>query len=71
MNDHIRAGRKFAHCHPYDSTVLIVREYDGGDRVLVTDTRGKNPRGVLAKNLHASATTKTGRSRRSGYAPVD
>lgn len=72
MNDHIRPRRKFANCHPLDSTVLIVAEYDGGNRVTVTDTRGKNRRSILASSLRASAVNaRTGKPYKSGYAPVD
>lgn len=69
--DHIYPRRKFAHCHPLDSTVLIVREYNGGDRVKVTDSRGKNVRWIEAKSLRPSATKKNGDRYKSGYAPVD
>lgn len=69
-NDHIYPGRKFAHCHPLDSTTLIVREYNGGDRVKVADVRGRNVRWISAKQIRPSATKPNGEPYKTGYAPA-
>lgn len=68
--DHIYPNRRFVHCHPHDTTTLIVREYDGGDRVKVADPRGRNVRWIEAKSLRPSATKKNGDPYKSGYAPT-
>jgi len=68
--DHIRPNTRYAACHPLDNIVLIVHEYDGGDRVKVSDPRGKNVRWIDAKQLRPSATKADGTPYKSGYAPA-
>lgn len=67
---HIQPNRRYVHCHPLDSTTVIVREYDGGDRVKVSDPRGKNVRWIDAKQIRPSATKADGTPYKSGYAPA-
>jgi hypothetical protein len=69
--DHIRPGREFYNLHPLDQTHLLVADYDGSDRVDVTDTNGKRPRSIAAASLRPSATKPNGGPYKSGYAPVN
>ncbi|MFJ1647999.1 hypothetical protein [Streptomyces sp. NPDC088258] len=42
--------------------------YDGSNRAHVVDAHsGKKPRQILVNSLHATATTRDGNPRRSGY----
>lgn len=70
MTDHaIRPGQVYTDCDPRGGATLRILRYTPGDaRAHVVDaTTGKRPRSVLAHRLHASATTTTGRSRKTGY----
>ncbi|MBB4931804.1 hypothetical protein F4561_002624 [Lipingzhangella halophila] len=70
--DHIREGRLFRSLSPYESTTIrVIRYAPGATRVDVADTRGKNPRSILASSLRPSATKPNGSRYRSGYAPAD
>lgn len=68
--DHIQPNKRYVHCHPLDSTTLIVREYDGGDRVKVSDVRGRNVRWISAKQIRPSAIKPNGEPYKTGYAPA-
>ncbi|MBH1939253.1 hypothetical protein I5Q34_34200 [Streptomyces sp. AV19] len=66
----IRVGQVYVACHPLDEGRRIrITEYEGYSdaRVVDADT-GKRPRWILTAQLHASATTRQGKPRRSGYA---
>lgn len=67
---HIQPNRRYIHCHPHENTMIVVREYDGGDRVKVADPRGKHVRWIDAKMLRPSATKPNGEPYKSGYAPA-
>jgi hypothetical protein len=62
-------GQVYRSCDPRESIRLrVVRHEAGWNRVDVVDaTTGRRPRRILASTLHESATTKTGRPRRTGY----
>lgn len=66
----IEPGQVYRSCHPLDNIrIRIVRHVPGWNRADVVDaTTGKRPRQVLVSALHASATTKSGAPRRTGYA---
>ncbi|WP_435108126.1 hypothetical protein [Nocardiopsis synnemataformans] len=70
--DHIRPGRRFAHCRPGDSTVLVVAGHVNPytATVEVTDTSGKR-RPVKADSLRPPGTKPNGDRYLSGYAPAD
>jgi hypothetical protein len=52
-------------------TIRIVSYTSGLNGAEVVDAHsGKQPRRILARNLHDSATTKAGQPRRTGYALV-
>ncbi|MBH1939143.1 hypothetical protein I5Q34_33625 [Streptomyces sp. AV19] len=66
----IRVGQVYVACHPLDEGRRIrITEYKGYSdaRVVDADT-GKRPRRILTHQLHAIATTRQGKPRRSGYA---
>lgn len=66
----IQPGQVFRACDPRDSIrIRIVRYEPGWNRADVVDAvTGKRPRSIVATALHASATTRDGKPRRTGYA---
>ncbi|MEY2232065.1 MULTISPECIES: hypothetical protein [unclassified Streptomyces] len=72
---HIWPDRIFVSCHPMDlgDVRLRVVSYTEGDaRAVVVDaSTGKRRRGILTVSLHATARTRTGRQRLTGYAPAE
>jgi hypothetical protein len=66
----IQAGQTYRSLDPRGGPrIRIVRYESGSNRVDVVDaTTGKYPRRILARSLHTSPTTHTGKPRRTGYA---
>ncbi|MFJ4808528.1 hypothetical protein [Streptomyces longwoodensis] len=66
----IQPGQIYRHCDPRESIRIRIVSYRHGDaRAHVVDAvTGKRYRQILVTYLHASATTRDGRPRRSGYA---
>ena len=65
----IHTGQIYRSADPRDSIrIRIVRYEPGWTRAGVVDAAsGKRPRRMLVTALHATATTKTGQPRRTGY----
>ncbi|MFD7413498.1 hypothetical protein [Kitasatospora purpeofusca] len=68
----ITPGQVYRDCDPRSSVTIRIESYRPGDaRAHVVDAvTGKRFRQILAHTLHDSATTKTGKPRRTGYALV-
>lgn len=66
----IQPGQTYRACHPLDDIVIRITAYTPGHaRAHVVNARtGKNPRQILVRDLHSTATTRTGKPRRTGYA---
>ncbi|WP_435108113.1 hypothetical protein [Nocardiopsis synnemataformans] len=69
-NPHIYAGREFVSLAPRDSITLVVAEYDGGEKVTVTDTNGKRKRSIKASSLLPTGIRPDGTRIKNGYAPT-
>ncbi|NML55338.1 hypothetical protein HHL19_16330 [Streptomyces sp. R302] len=65
----IHPGQTYRSADPRDSIRIRIKAYNAGEnRALVVDaTTGKRPRPMLVTALHATATTKAGKPRRTGY----
>ncbi|MFF8412868.1 hypothetical protein [Streptomyces omiyaensis] len=65
----IRPGQTYRSADPRDSIRIRIKSYAPGEnRALVVDAvTGKRPRPMLVNALHATATTKAGKPRRTGY----
>lgn len=70
MTSHIKPGQVYRSCDPRGGpTIRIVRYEPGWNRAQVVDAAtGKQPRRILAKDLHPTDTTRGGTARRTGYA---
>lgn len=70
MDQRIKPGQIYRSCDPRGGPRIRITQYElGWNRADVVDaTTGKNPRRIVTRNLHATATTKTGKPRRTGYA---
>lgn len=70
MTDLIRPGQIYRSCDPRGGPIIRITRYRPGDaRAHVVDARdGKRFRQILVTALHATATTRTGAPRRTGYA---
>ncbi|MFE3123701.1 hypothetical protein ACFXHD_09800 [Streptomyces hydrogenans] len=65
----IRPGQTYRSADPRELIRIRIKTYAPGEnRALVVDAvTGKRPRPILITALHATATTKTGQPRRTGY----
>jgi hypothetical protein len=65
----IEPGQTYVSADPRDNIRIRVTAYENGWATadVVDAVTGKRPRGILARSLHASSTTKTGQPRRTGY----
>lgn len=66
----IQPGQVYKSCDPRGGpTIRIVCYEPGWNRADVVDAiTGKNPRRIIVRDLHESATTHAGAPRRTGYA---
>lgn len=67
----ITPGQVYVACHPLDERrrIRITAYTPGVGRATVVDAdTGLRPRGILVTSLHASATTRNGTPRQTGYA---
>lgn len=70
MTDHtIRPGQVYTDCDPRSSITIRIADYTPGtNRAGAVDaSTGKRYRQILVRSLHASATTRDGKPRRTGY----
>jgi hypothetical protein len=65
----IQPGQTYRSCDPRGGPrIRIVRYEPGWNRADVVDaTTGKQPRRIVVRDLHPTATTRTGQPRRTGY----
>lgn len=70
MNHRIEPGQIYRSCDPRGGPRIRITHYlpDCNRADVVDATTGKRPRGIIVRHLHATATTKTGQPRRTGYA---
>jgi hypothetical protein len=67
----IRPGQVYRACDPRDNgrRIRILSYSPGADRAQIVDAAtGKRQRRIYVDYLHASPTTRDGRTRRTGYA---
>lgn len=67
----IQPGQVYVACHPLDKgrRIRITNYLPGHVGAVVVDAdTGKRPRWLSLRALHATATTRTGQPRRTGYA---
>ncbi|MGW6703573.1 hypothetical protein ACWGDE_01585 [Streptomyces sp. NPDC054956] len=65
----IQPGQTYRSVDPRDNIRIRVTAYEPGwaGADVVDAVTGKRPRRILTRSLHASPTTKTGQTRRTGY----
>lgn len=66
----IQAGQIYRSCDPRGGPRIRVKSYTPGHNTahVVDADDDKRPRWILVDSLHASATTRYGKPRRTGYA---